>query len=638
MKTFWELTVLMICLPLIQESTGASTCATHQIKNGRAKLRSGGRRVKYSCRRPYTTYGRRSAWCINGAWTSPPPVCIKSGCPTITTIPNGDVKEQYNGAVLIFTCSAGHTMDGTDTLVCDGDTWNDAKPVCVAAAAITECDFEDEGLCGWIQAKDPDDNFDWTWHVGATPTGYTGPSRDHTLGENSDTGHYLYIETSSPREEEDHADLLSPLYPPEASGQCFSFWYHMLGPDEEGQVGALMVFVRPDGLKGDESKPAFYTEGHQGFIWLKGEVFIDSIDTNFQIVIRGKKKSSYLSDIAIDDVSLGNCSVLAETTVPGMTTVGKETPTTILPVITSQTVSVLTTMGQYHSTTAQPVSTSEQPTQSTGYSLTTTLLPSTTSSLKTKSASPSKTEPAIRQLETSSVTTLPEKRTTTPTVITTSSLTTVPSTESTTISTAKISSSTPPPTTTKIKKWTTKQKLPKTPAPETSPKIPDTTTTMIKSSQKTSPTIRTKLPSTRSRYSSSSPKTTNKLPLSTKFTVFFTNPTSGNTTWPSTQTSYSVSDANKTSVNDSTTLINLLTTESSNDTEIEVILQTNLLQRSEDKIQPLMIGIGVGVAVGLVVIIVLVFFWVRNQRLKIADEDEEEMAPITKHGSRSSLN
>lgn len=42
------------------------------------------------------------------------------------------------------------------------------------------CDFEDAGLCGWSQ--DVNDDFDWTWISGTTPTSDTGPDADHTTG------------------------------------------------------------------------------------------------------------------------------------------------------------------------------------------------------------------------------------------------------------------------------------------------------------------------------------------------------------------------------------------------------------------------------------------------------------------------
>lgn len=55
----------------------------------------------------------------------------------------------------------------------------------------------------------------------------------------SGQGHYLFIETSSPRRVNDTAQLLSPLVSPRANAQCIRFWYHMYGPD----VNTLNVYT-----------------------------------------------------------------------------------------------------------------------------------------------------------------------------------------------------------------------------------------------------------------------------------------------------------------------------------------------------------------------------------------------------------
>jgi hypothetical protein len=47
--------------------------------------------------------------------------------------------------------------DGSDEMDCDN---------------YTRCDFNDTGLCGWLQAKN--DQMDWTRHKGSTASIYTG--------------------------------------------------------------------------------------------------------------------------------------------------------------------------------------------------------------------------------------------------------------------------------------------------------------------------------------------------------------------------------------------------------------------------------------------------------------------------------
>ena len=49
----------------------------------------------------------------------------------------------------------------------------------IPATGSIQCSF-DSNFCSWIQDKT--DNFDWTRKRGATSSGATGPSADHTSG------------------------------------------------------------------------------------------------------------------------------------------------------------------------------------------------------------------------------------------------------------------------------------------------------------------------------------------------------------------------------------------------------------------------------------------------------------------------
>jgi len=55
------------------------------------------------------------------------------------------------------------------------------------APVFTQCDFETNGLCGWRQ--DNTDEFDWTIHQQSTGTDTTGPSYDHTTGNDKGPSH-----------------------------------------------------------------------------------------------------------------------------------------------------------------------------------------------------------------------------------------------------------------------------------------------------------------------------------------------------------------------------------------------------------------------------------------------------------------
>lgn len=72
------------------------------------------------------------------------------------------------------------------------------------------CTFEQSNLCGYTQDTTDTPGFDWSWKSGTTGSTSTGPASDHTTKTN--TGHYVYIETSSPRRPNDTARLISPMY------------------------------------------------------------------------------------------------------------------------------------------------------------------------------------------------------------------------------------------------------------------------------------------------------------------------------------------------------------------------------------------------------------------------------------------
>lgn len=129
------------------------------------------------------------------------------------------------------------------------------------------CDFEDSKLCGYTQ--DTTDKFNWIWHRGSTGSQKTGPRMDHTLGTIS--GHYMYIEASSPRLPNDTARLISPSYAPTAPGQpfCLQFYYNMYGVD----VGALNVYMTPSGRTSVTGKsPLWERNFNQGPKWNLGEI------------------------------------------------------------------------------------------------------------------------------------------------------------------------------------------------------------------------------------------------------------------------------------------------------------------------------------------------------------------------------
>jgi len=74
----------------------------------------------------------------------------------------------------------------------------------------TICGFEDNMFCGYTQDTTDTQGYNWSWKNGNTGTSFTGPTNDHTT--NTLNGHYMYIETSTPRQPNDTTRFISPQY------------------------------------------------------------------------------------------------------------------------------------------------------------------------------------------------------------------------------------------------------------------------------------------------------------------------------------------------------------------------------------------------------------------------------------------
>ncbi|NXO27132.1 MALR1 protein, partial [Cisticola juncidis] len=173
--------------------------------------------------------------------------------------------------------------DGSDEDACDPDL---------------HCDFEN-GLCSWEQ--DVQDDFDWIRIRGPTPTVNTGPLKDHTTG--TARGHYLYLESSEPRQFRDKAALLSPLFSPSHNGTCvFRFHYHMFGKE----VYKLSVFQRA--VSNTKGWLLWYKFGNQENRWIRQTLFIRS-SKPFQILVEGTVGDGFTGDIGLDDVSFLGCTL-----------------------------------------------------------------------------------------------------------------------------------------------------------------------------------------------------------------------------------------------------------------------------------------------------------------------------------------
>ncbi|XP_071956933.1 MAM and LDL-receptor class A domain-containing protein 1-like [Antedon mediterranea] len=161
--------------------------------------------------------------------------------------------------------------------------------------ASSVCDFEAD-FCEWTNAKDDTIGFDWQRDSDGTPSVGTGPEVDHTYG--TPLGHYVYVETSSPRVENDRARLESPVYDDGRSDECLTFWFHMWGD----HIGSLNVYQWNTG--DTFVYPSWSRNEDQGNMWRRAKVTIVGSTKTYKIVFEAVTGESFGGDIAIDDIAI----------------------------------------------------------------------------------------------------------------------------------------------------------------------------------------------------------------------------------------------------------------------------------------------------------------------------------------------
>ena len=90
----------------------------------------------------------------------------------------------------------------------------------------------------------------------------------------SDTGHYVYAETSG-IDQDKKARILSRTFP-STSGRCMSFWYHMYGSG----MGQLNVYIEP--AKGVATK-VWSLSGDQGNEWRMKQITLTSSASEYKV-------------------------------------------------------------------------------------------------------------------------------------------------------------------------------------------------------------------------------------------------------------------------------------------------------------------------------------------------------------------
>ncbi|CAH1795585.1 unnamed protein product, partial [Owenia fusiformis] len=232
---------------------------------------------------------------INALYSCDIVSCLDPGTPANGARTGEDFRV---GQSVSYSCNTGYTLVFSSTRVCENTgRWSGSTAQCVSGT-FHYCNLDSSDLCGWSQ--DPSADIPWSWNSGTTVTSDTGPDNDNTLETSS--GYYLYLEASTPVIEGMRARLISSPFQPSASSTCLKFLYHRYGAD----MGAMNVILRESG---QSDVNLLQLVGQTGRTWHE-EIIALSVTNNFQIEFGGIRGVDYLSDMAIDDLMVGECTAL----------------------------------------------------------------------------------------------------------------------------------------------------------------------------------------------------------------------------------------------------------------------------------------------------------------------------------------
>ncbi|MBL7951049.1 MAG: hypothetical protein JNM62_04960 [Flavobacteriales bacterium] len=149
------------------------------------------------------------------------------------------------------------------------------------------------------------DDLNWWGDDNGTPTATTGPIGDHTTG--ATTGRYLYLSAAAAGNTPNKVGLLqSPCFNLTAlSAPYLTFWYHLQGT----QQGTLAVDLN---VNGAIVSNVWSVSGDQGHRWKQGWLNLSPYigQANLRIRFRATTGTGVQSDIAIDDVFVGNLTAV----------------------------------------------------------------------------------------------------------------------------------------------------------------------------------------------------------------------------------------------------------------------------------------------------------------------------------------
>lgn len=94
------------------------------------------------------------------------------------------------------------------------------------------------------------------------------------------SGHYIYIEASSPRRPNDKAQLISQTFKGSSRPTCFQFWYSMVGTT----IGSLNIYMQTVTTQNSVNKLMWSLSGNQQQPWIQGRFSINS-RTSYQVYL-----------------------------------------------------------------------------------------------------------------------------------------------------------------------------------------------------------------------------------------------------------------------------------------------------------------------------------------------------------------
>ncbi|XP_022315384.2 MAM and LDL-receptor class A domain-containing protein 1-like isoform X2 [Crassostrea virginica] len=205
-----------------------------------------------------------------------------------------------NGQPLVLN-NVTMSVAGTYKCIATNSLGRDESDFTLVVNDTETCTFDSPTEdCHWKNLLSGDD-IDWIRQAGSTPSSETGPSNDHTLKNGS--GHYMYIESSTPANPNDTAVLQYDSLP---TGQpfCLHFWYHMFG----NSMGSLRVLAKDCSTKSRTT--LWEISGDQKDVWKEACLQVQQGGHDFNLQIEAVRGPNYHSDIGLDDVEVksGQCT------------------------------------------------------------------------------------------------------------------------------------------------------------------------------------------------------------------------------------------------------------------------------------------------------------------------------------------